>query len=127
MGTTKDELKQRELFIIKKLRKGYSPNYVICQVVENFGISESTATSAVYKVNAELNKTTSDLLEDAKNYIINTLIGAIEECNDMEGVRNQCEVTKTKLQAVKQLSDVCKVTEDSASKNAVDVNFKFEI
>lgn len=125
MGSTKDELKQRELFIIKKLRKGYSPTYVISKVVEEFGIAETTATSAVYKINAELNKTNTELMEDAKNYIITTLIGAIEECNDMNDVRNKCEIIKTKLQAVKQLSDVCKITE--TTNNNVDINFKFDV
>ena len=125
MGSTKDELKQRELFIIKKLRKGYSPTYVISKVVEEFGIAETTATSAVYKINAELNKTNTELMQDAKNYIITTLIGAIEECNDMNDVRNECEIIKTKLQAVKQLSDVCKITE--TTNNNVDINFKFDV
>lgn len=115
MGSTKDELKQRELFIIKKLRKGYSPTYVISKVVEEFGIAETTATSVVYKINAELNKSLQDLSDDAATYIYNVLISTIDDTiNDDD--------RKNRLKALELLSKICKVGEE---KTSTDLNIKF--
>lgn len=114
--SSKDEMKQKELYIISQLRKGYSPKYVIAKVVENFGIAEATATNQVYKINSQLNKTNTQLLEEAKDYIVNQLLTIIDDCIDKEDVKNR-------LVALKQLSDVTKLTEQKISVDNFEIKF----
>ena len=56
MGSTKDELKQRELFIIKMLRKGHSRKWVASQLEEKYGLAPSTAVNVVNEIGAEIGR-----------------------------------------------------------------------
>ena len=56
MGSTKDELKQRELFIIKMLRKGHSRKWVASQLEEKYNLAPSTAVNVVNEIGGQLNK-----------------------------------------------------------------------
>lgn len=117
MAATKDEMKQRELYVIRQLRKGHSPKWVAAKMEEEFGIAESTATSFVYSISAELNKTKTELLADAKNYIIDQLMIVIDESIDKDDL-------KCRLAALKQLGDITKsVPEENKD---INISFKFE-
>lgn len=112
---TKDEVKHRELFVIKELQKGHSRKWVAAQLVEKYDVAESTANNIVNNIGSQLNKTRTELLENAKDYIIDQLMDVIDECIDKEDVKNR-------LSALKQLGDITKVVEDKP----VDVNIKFD-
>ena len=110
-----EEMKQRELFIIKSLQKGHSRKWVVSQMQEKFGIAEATASNQVNEIGALLNKTRTELVEDAKNYIIDQLMDVIDECIDKEDIKNR-------LAALKQLGDITNAVEDKP----VDVNIRFD-
>lgn len=112
---TKDELKQRELYVIKQLRAGHSRKWVASRLVEEYDISEATAANVVQEIGSALNKTRTELLENAKDYIIDQLMMVIDDCIDKEDVKNR-------LVALKQLTDITKVVEDKP----VDVNVQFK-
>lgn len=109
-----NEIKARRMRIVSLLKRGYTPSSVIQRIMEEYNLSYGRAYVVVYEINSELNKTNTELMEDAKNYIINALLGTIEDCNDINDV-------KSKLIALKHLSDVTKVTEDKAK----DINIQF--
>lgn len=115
---TKDQLKQRELFIISKLRKGYSPKYVIAKVVEEFDVAEATATNAVYEINSQLNKGLSQLTDEAANYIYNVLINTIDDTIDDND-------RKSRLKALELLAKMTNVGDNRENKVDVNVNFGF--
>lgn len=114
---TQDEVLQRELFIIKKLRMGYTRKYVVAQLVENYGLTEKTAIDVVNRIGAELNKGLASLREDAAEYIYNTLLSTIDETIDDKDRKNR-------IRALELLAKVCKVgaTDD---KTEVHINFGF--
>lgn len=114
MGSTKDELKQRELFIISKLRKGYSPTYVIAKVVEEFGIAETTATSQVYKINAELNKSLKELSDESAIYIYKVLMNTIDDTISDDDRKNR-------IRALELLSKITQI-----DKPSTDLNIHFD-
>lgn len=115
MGRTAEELKSRELFVIKQLQKGHSRKWVAAQLVEKYEVAESTANNVVQEIGSQLNKTRTELLENAKDYIIDQLMDVIDECIDKEDVKNR-------LSALKQLGDITKVIEEKP----VDVNIRFD-
>lgn len=113
---TQDEVKQRELFIIKMLRKGYSRKYVAAKLVENYGLAERTAENAVQEIGSQLNKGLAALQEDAAQYIYNTLLSTIDETIDDNDRKNR-------IRALELLAKVCKVGEQ---KQDIDLNIKFD-
>lgn len=115
MGKTREEVAQRELFIIRELKKGHSRKWVASKLMEDYGLAESSANNVVNEVGAQLNKTRSELLENAKDYIIDQLMNVIDECIDKEDVKNR-------LTALKQLGDITKVVEDKPA----DINIHFD-
>lgn len=119
---TADQVRQVDLFIINLLRRGYRPASVIDRVVSVFGYAESTARNKVYALNSQLRKSNSELLSDAKDYIVTTLVGAIEDCNELSE-RVTADAIRVKLGAIKQLSDVCKLSDSGRSD--VTIHFDF--
>ena len=84
--------------------------------MDEFNCSESTASTAVYKISAQFNKTQDELLKDAKNFIVDQLLAVIDESVDKEDL-------KSRLAAIKQLSDVTKLTEEKPTE--VKLTFDF--
>lgn len=115
MGSTKDELKQRELFIIKQLRKGHSRKWIAAQLEEKYGLASSTAINNVNEIGAQLNKSLQDLSDDAATYIYNVLISTIDDTINDDDRRNR-------LKSLELLSKICKVGEE---KTSTDLNIKF--
>ena len=114
---TQDEVLQRELFVIKKLRMGYTRKYVVTQLVENYGLTEKTAIDVVNRIGAELNKGLASLREDAAEYIYNTLLSTIDETIDDKDRKNR-------IRALELLAKVCKVG-NTDEKTEVHINFGF--
>lgn len=113
---TQSEIRARDLDIIKRLKKGYSPKTVIDYVVDNYSLSESTAYNVVYKLNGELNKSIKELTDKAADYIVTTLINEIEE---LDGEH------KNKLRAIELLAKVTKVYENQPNITVQNFGFKF--
>lgn len=114
--STKDEVIQRELFVIKMLRKGYSRKYVAAKLVENYGLAERTAENLVQEIGSQLNKSLEALQEDAASYIYNILLSTIDETLDDKDRKNR-------LKALELLAKVCKV--GSPEKQDININFGF--
>lgn len=117
MGSTKDELKQRELFIIKMLRKGHSRKWVASQLEEKYNLAPSTAVNVVNEIGGQLNKSLQDLSDDAAQYIHDVLISTIDDTITDDDRKNR-------IRALELLSKICKVGEE---KTSVDINFKFDV
>ena len=115
--STKDEVKQRELYVIKMLRKGYSRKYVAAKVEEKFGLAESTARDITNQIGAKINKGLAGLKEDAAEYIYNTLLSTIDETIDEKDRKNR-------IRALELLAKVCKVG-NTDEKTEVHINFGF--
>lgn len=115
MGSTKDELKQRELFIIKMLRKGHSRKWVASQLEEKYGLAPSTAVNVVNEIGGQLNKSLENLSEDAATYIYSVLQKTIDDTIDDDDRRNR----------LKALELLAKITQIDKDKSATDLNIKF--
>ena len=89
MGSTKDELKQRELYIIKMLRKGHSRKWVASQLEEKYNLAPSTAVNVVNEIGGQLNKSLENLSEEKKknNYPVHQK--TIDDTNDPDNRRNR--------------------------------------
>lgn len=114
---TKDELKQRELFVIKELRRGHSRKWVACRLEEDYGLAPSTAVNFVAEVGGKLNKSLEELSEDAASYIYNVLQNTIDDTIDDDD-------RKSRLKALELLAKICKVGDNQQDK--VDLNIKFD-
>lgn len=112
---TQDELKQKELFIIKQLRKGHSRKWVAAQLEEKYGLAPSTAINNVNEIGAQLNKSLQDLSDGAAQYIYDVLITTIDDTITDDDRRNR-------IRALELLSKICKVGEE---KTSTDLNIKF--
>lgn len=114
---TEDEVLQRELFVIEKLRKGYTRKYVAAQLEEKFGLASSTSRDIVNRIGGELNKGLASLREDAAEYIYNTLLSTIDETIDDKDRKNR-------IRALELLAKVCKVG-NTDERTDVHINFGF--
>lgn len=114
---TEDEVLQRELFVIEKLRRGYSRKYVAGQLEEKFGLASSTSRDVVNRIGGELNKGLASLREDAAEYIYNTLLSTIDETIDDKDRKNR-------IRALELLAKVCKVG-NTDERTDVHINFGF--
>ena len=115
MGSTKDELKQRELYIIKMLRKGHSRKWVASQLEEKQKRAPSTAVKVVNEIGGQLNKSLENLSEDAAEYIYSVLQKTIDDTIDDDDRRNR----------LKALELLAKITQIDKDKSATDLNIKF--
>ena len=115
MGSTKDELKQRELFIIRMLRKGHSRKWISARLEEEYGLAPSTAANQVNEVGAQLNKGLENLSEDAAEYIYSVLQKTIDDTIDDDDRRNR----------LKALELLAKITQIDKDKPSTDLNIKF--
>ena len=75
MGSTKDELKQRELYIIKMLRKGHSRKWVASQLEEKYNLAPSTAVNVV---NEMVNMITIQRAYEAGQKVITSIDGTLD-------------------------------------------------
>lgn len=113
---TQDELKQKELYIIKMLRKGHSRKWIAAQLEEKYGLAPSTAINNVNEIGAQLNKSLQDLSDDAAQYIHDVLISTIDDTITDDDRRNR-------IRALELLSKICKVGEE---KTSTDLNIHFD-
>lgn len=113
---SKAECRIRDLEILKMLSKGKTPKTVIDYCQDTYGLAPSSAYNLVYKLNAELNKSVKEIINESAEYIAKTIIGVVEDCAD-DGDN------KTKLQALKQLSELTGA--DKAKDTNINVNFGF--
>lgn len=115
---TKDEIKQRELYIIEQLRKGHSRKWVCARLEEDWNIAPSTAVNCVNKIGGQLNKGLEKLSEDAAQYIYNTLLSTIDDTLEDNDRKNR-------LQALRLLADITGCNK-SDQKTEVNVNLGFD-
>lgn len=99
---TSDKTRERDLYIIKELRKGHSRRWVSAQLMEKYGYTELTAKDYVNQIGAELNKSLKDLTEDAAEYIYNNLLATIDDSIEKDS-------RKDRIKALELLSKICKV------------------
>lgn len=112
---TKDELKQRELEIIKMLRQGHSRKWVAARIEEEYGLAPCTAAEQVNRIGCKLNKSLEALSDDAASYIYDVLVKTIDDTISDDDRRNR-------IRALELLSKICKVGEE---KTSTDLNIKF--
>lgn len=113
--STKDELKQRELQIIKWLRQGHSRKWCAARLEEEYNLAPSTAMNQVQEIGSQLNKSLEGLSDDAASYIYDVLQKTIDDTIDDDDRRNR-------LKALELLAKICKVGEE---KTSTDLNIKF--
>lgn len=110
------EIRKRDIEILKRLKKGYTPKTVITWVEDKYGLSPSTSRGVVYQLNSELHKSIKELSDSAAEYITTTLINEIEDCSE-EGDR------RNKIKAIELLAKTLKVGD---VKEAADLNIHFD-
>lgn len=106
----------RKKSYVKMLKSGKTPRTVIEFAVDEYHIAEATAYNEVYEVNAMLNKSLKEISDNAAEYIVNVLIGEIEELEDDH---------RSKLKAVELLGKVTKAFDDKPNVTIVNGGFKF--
>ncbi len=111
-----DKTVERDLYIVKELRRGHSRRWVAAQLEEKFGYTPMTAKNYVDEVGSELNKSLKELTEDAAEYIYNTLLATIDE-SITENDR------KNRLKALELLAKVCNV---GSKEDQMDINIHLD-
>lgn len=113
---TTDKRIQRDLFIIKELRKGHSRRWVVAQLEEKFGYTTTTAKQYVDEIGSELNKSLKGMTEDAAEYIYNTLLATIDESINQDDRKNR-------LKALEMLAKICNV---GPKEDQIEVNIHLD-
>lgn len=113
---TQDKTLERDLYILKELRKGHSRRWVTAQLEERFGYTTVTAKQYVDMVGAELNKSLKDMTEDAAEYIYNTLLATIDESITAEDRKNR-------LKALELMAKICNVGKQD---DTIDLNIHLD-
>ena len=114
---TQDEVKLREMYVVSRLRKGYSRKRVAAELEDKFGLAQATCNDIVNRIGADLNRSLEALSEDAAKYIYNVIVSTIDDTLDDNDRKNR-------LRALELLSKVCKVTDDDKQTD-VHINFGF--
>lgn len=107
---------ERRKAFLRLLKEGKTPKTVIEYGIDNFKLAYTTARKEVYAINAELYKDIEELKKDAANYIVNTLIGDIENLDEKPAL---------KLKAVDLLCKTLKIYDEKPSVQVFNGGFKF--
>jgi hypothetical protein len=111
-----DKRVERDLYIVKELRKGHTRRWVSAQLEEKYGYTPITAKQYVDEIGSELNKSLAGMTEDAAEYIYNTLLATIDESITQDDRKNR-------LKALELLAKICKV---GTQEDQMDINIHLD-